>query len=116
MNLKQYITVNGHGSAAKLAKEANINRLYLSQITTGKRKPSPAMAERIAKATGFKVSIESLRPDIAEMFREQQGATQETPNGTEATPTDARSSDTVEIAALEGGITAQGSAQKPVEH
>lgn len=115
MNLKQYITVNGHGSAAKLAKEANINRLYLSQITTGKRKPSPAMAERIAKATGFKVSIESLRPDIAEMFREQQGANLETPHDTEATPA-AGSGNTAEIATLEGGITTQGCTQKPVEH
>ena len=93
MNLKQYITVNGHGSAARLAKQANINRLYLSQITTGKRKPSPAMAERISKATGFSVSIESLRPDIAEMFREQEATHMETPNGKEATS--AGSGDTV---------------------
>ena len=87
MNLKQYITVNGHGSAARLAKQANINRLYLSQITTGKRKPSPAMAERISKATGFSVSIESLRPDIAEMFSKQGATHMETPNGTEAPET-----------------------------
>lgn len=50
--------------------------LYLSQITTGRRKPSAAMASRIAKATGFKVSLESLRPDIYQIFKEQ-GATQQ---------------------------------------
>ena len=101
MNLKQYITVNGHGSAARLAKQANINRLYLSQITTGKRKPSPAMAERISKATGFSVSIESLRPDIAEMFREQGATHMETPNGTEC---HLGSSDASQTTALESGI------------
>ena len=45
------------------------------------------MAERISKATGFSVSIESLRPDIAEMFREQGATHMETPNGTEAPET-----------------------------
>lgn len=34
------------------------------------------MAGRIAKATGFKVSLESLRPDIYQVFKEQ-GATQQ---------------------------------------
>lgn len=52
--------------------------LYLSQITTGRRKPSAVMAGRIAKATGFKVSLESLRPDVYQMFKEQ-GATQQEP-------------------------------------
>ena len=108
MNLKQYITVNGHGSAARLAKQANINRLYLSQITTGKRKPSPAMA------TGFSVSIESLRPDIAEMFREQGATNLESPNGKEATS--AGSGDTVTPTNMEGGAATESSAQKPIEH
>ena len=71
------------------------------------------MAERISKATGFSVSIESLRPDIAEMFREQ-GATQETPNGTEAPA--AGSGDFIKIAALESGAAKESSAQKPIEH
>ena len=116
MNLKQYITANGRGSAAKLAKDAKINRLYLSQITTGNRKPSPAMAERISKATGFKVSIESLRPDIAEIFREQQGGTNlETPHGTEATPA-AGGGDIIETAAVEGGVAAESSASESAQY
>ena len=53
-----------------------MSALYLSQITTGRRKPSAVMAGRIAKATGFKVSLESLRPDIYQVFKEQ-GATQQ---------------------------------------
>lgn len=107
MNLKQYITENGHGSAARLAKQANINRMYLCQITTGRRKPSAAMAERIARATGFVVSIESLRPDIAQMFKDKQGITQtekETLNGTECPTSRSNAS---EITHMESGAVAQ---------
>lgn len=81
MNLKQYITQNGCGSAARLAKAVGMNPLYLSQITTGRRKPSAAMAGRIAKATGFQVSLESLRPDIYKIFNEQGTTEQESQDG-----------------------------------
>ena len=110
MNLKQYITENGRGSAARLAKQANINRMYLCQITTGRRKPSAAMAERIARATGFVVSIESLRPDIAQMFKDKQGATQQ------ETPEHGKECPTSEITRMESGVVAQSSAAEPAQH
>lgn len=51
---------------------------------------------------------------IYEFLRKKQGATQETPNGTEAPA--AGSSNTAEIAALESGAATESSAQKPIEH
>lgn len=59
------------------------------------------MAERISKATGFSVSIESLRPDIAEMFREQGITQQENPNGKECPAP--RSGNASEVTQMEGG-------------
>ncbi|SKA72344.1 hypothetical protein SAMN02745130_01040 [Thiothrix eikelboomii] len=83
-----------------------MSALYLSQITTGRRKPSAVMAGRIAKATGFKVSLESLRPDIYQVFKEQGAIQQETPkNGS----TDDASDDVTPPAEVGGTVQSASS-------
>lgn len=105
MNLKQYITQNGCGSAARLAKAVGMNPLYLSQITTGRRKPSAA------KATGFQVSLESLRPDIYKIFNEQGTTEQESQDGS----TDA-SSDDAQATACPRSTVSSASSQRTDTH
>ena len=47
-----------------IAARANTKPIYLYQIATGVRKPSPDMAKRLHAASGFAVPLASLRPDI----------------------------------------------------
>ena len=47
----------------RLASELGTSRAYLSQIAHGHRKPSAAMAHKIAGACGA-VTVRDLRPDF----------------------------------------------------
>lgn len=47
-----------------IAKRAGTKPIYLYQIAAGVRKPSPDMAKRLHQASGFAVSLNTLRPDV----------------------------------------------------
>lgn len=47
-----------------LARQCNTSVAYLSQIAHGHRRPSPALAFDIWRATHFTWKLKSLRPDI----------------------------------------------------
>jgi DNA-binding transcriptional regulator YdaS (Cro superfamily) len=51
---------------AEIAERAKTQPIYLYQIATGVRRPSTDMAKRLHQATGFAVSLHSLRPDVWE--------------------------------------------------
>lgn len=70
----------------------------------------PTSILRVEKALKGRVT----RYELIDDFFSKQGATQETPHGTEA-PT-AGSGDFIKIAALESGAAKESSAQKPIEH
>lgn len=46
------------------AKQVGTTPIYLSQIATKFRSPSPALAQRIAVETGGQVTLAELRPDV----------------------------------------------------
>jgi DNA-binding transcriptional regulator YdaS (Cro superfamily) len=49
---------------AEIAARAETRPIYLYQIATGVRRPSPEMAKKLHQATGFAVSLHALRPDV----------------------------------------------------
>lgn len=49
---------------AEIAKRAETTPIYLYQIANGLRRPSTDMAKRLHQATGFAVSLHTLRPDV----------------------------------------------------
>jgi DNA-binding transcriptional regulator YdaS (Cro superfamily) len=49
---------------AEIAKRADTAPIYLYQIASGVRRPSPEMAKKLHHATGFAVSLHALRPDV----------------------------------------------------
>ena len=59
MSLKSFIERSGL-KPAQFARKAGISKSYLSEILAGERRPSPQLAEKIAKATKGEVSAESL--------------------------------------------------------
>lgn len=61
MNLAEYLLIEDR---KRLAKAVGVCPAYLYQIATGRRKPSPALAKRIAAATNGAVTLAELRPDV----------------------------------------------------
>jgi DNA-binding transcriptional regulator YdaS (Cro superfamily) len=61
---REYHAALSPAQRAEIAKRANTKAIYLYQIATGVRQPSPDMAKRLNKATGYAVSLHALRPDI----------------------------------------------------
>lgn len=62
MQLAAYL--EKHESAADLARKLGISDGMISHIIYGRRKPSPAMAKQIERATEGRVRRHELRPDI----------------------------------------------------
>jgi DNA-binding transcriptional regulator YdaS (Cro superfamily) len=59
MDLKTYIKKN-RVRQKKLAEETGCRQAMISQIKSGKRRPSPELALRISRATGGQVSVMEL--------------------------------------------------------
>lgn len=89
--MQQYIDKFGMESASKLADKTGTKVSYLKHIAWGLRKPGVKLIEQLIQASERKLTIEGLRPDIYQLVAEEinakQGATQETPHGTEAPET-----------------------------
>lgn len=118
MDMQQYFEKFGMESAIQLADKTGTKVSYLKHIAWGLRKPGIKLIQQLINASGRELTVKGLRPDIYQLVAEEisteQGAYLETPHGTEART--AGSGDDVTPTALEGGITAQSSAQKQIEH
>lgn len=62
--LRSYLDDLPRGALAALARDLEIERVYLSQLLSGYREASPKLCAAIERATGGKVTCEALRPDI----------------------------------------------------
>jgi len=51
-----------------LAERIGCSHNYLRQIRCGMRKPSPRMAKRIETASGGKIKVVDLLPDLADII------------------------------------------------
>lgn len=63
---RQYYDSLTTAQRADIAKRAGTKPIYLYQIAAGVRRPSPAMAKSLHEASGFAVSLHTLRPDVWE--------------------------------------------------
>ena len=64
MNLKQYFKDEPHGSKKEMAEYLGITQTWLGILIRKGRRPSPALAKKIEKATQGLVSAKELRPDL----------------------------------------------------
>lgn len=64
MNLEKYFKTVGPVGVKALAGKAKINHVYLYQMRSGWRRPSPAMARKLAVASGGVLTLHGLRPDV----------------------------------------------------
>ena len=64
MDAKTFLETFGEPEAERVAKEAGTNLAYFKQIMYLARSPSPKLALRLEKASGGRLTRESLRPDI----------------------------------------------------
>lgn len=64
MDLKTYVADLTAEQKRTFAKNAGIQRIYLSQLVTGFRRPSAELSRRLHEASGFRVALNELRPDL----------------------------------------------------
>jgi DNA-binding transcriptional regulator YdaS (Cro superfamily) len=64
MDLKTYVASLTAEQKRAYAKRAGIQRVYLSQLTTGYRLPSPSLSRVLREESGNRVPLYELRPDI----------------------------------------------------
>jgi DNA-binding transcriptional regulator YdaS (Cro superfamily) len=64
MNLKQYFKDEPYGSKKEMADHLGITQTWLGLLIRKARRPSPALAKKIEKATEGLVSAKELRPDL----------------------------------------------------
>jgi DNA-binding transcriptional regulator YdaS (Cro superfamily) len=64
MNLKQYLDGLDRDERESFAKRCRVQYVYLTQLVSGFRKPSPKLAKAIYRESGGAVPLSVLRPDI----------------------------------------------------
>ena len=64
MTLRQYLQSLDAAAKRALASELGVTVVYLHQLCSGFRQPSPDLAIRIESASGGQVRCETLRPDV----------------------------------------------------
>jgi len=64
MTLQEYFASEPHGAKKEMAVHLGITPTWLGLLLRQVRKPSPALAKKIEKATQGLVSAHELRPDI----------------------------------------------------
>lgn len=98
------------GSQQNLAALANLTQPAIHFLAYGRngkaRFPRYETAKKLSKAVGGVIAWHEFM---------EQGATQETPHGTEATPA-AGGGNPAEIAALEGGTATESSTSEPAQY
>lgn len=66
LTFSEYFSKLTDGQLDRLAAHAKTKPVYLYQLAKGIRRPSPDLARRLHAATGKRVSLHALRPDIWE--------------------------------------------------
>lgn len=64
MNAREYHDTHDKAALEELCAAAGTNYAYWRQIAYGHRKPSWKMAQRLAKASKWEMTVLDLRPDI----------------------------------------------------
>lgn len=64
MDIKTYVDQLTPDERDTFAKQAGTTREYLSQIIHGHRQASAALAKELRSASGEKIDLHSIRPDI----------------------------------------------------
>lgn len=64
MTLQEYFIDQPRGAKVKMARALGITKNWVSQLLTGEKRPSPALAVAISKYTKGVVSKKQLRPDL----------------------------------------------------
>ncbi|MFI0399648.1 MAG: hypothetical protein ACH34X_11230 [Thiolinea sp.] len=99
------------GSQRELARVSGVRQSTISVLLNGRNgkifMPRHSTARRFEAATNGRIKWHQF-------FEEEQGATQENPNGTEATA--AGSGDTVTPTNMEGRAAAESSASEPAQY
>ena len=62
--LRDYLGQRERGAHAALARALGIDRVYLSQLVAGGRKPSPELCAAMERHSAGELTCEALRPDI----------------------------------------------------
>ena len=98
------------GSQRELARVSGVRQSTISVLLNGRNgkifMPRHSTARRFEAATNGRIKWHQF-------FEEEQGATQETPNGTEC---HLGSSDASQTTALESGIAKEGCTSQPIEY
>ena len=105
--VKEAMSLTGCRTQEEIAERIGVSQNAIWKLLNGR-----------SKTTKYKTALafEKVTNGAVSRFRflEEQGATQETPNGKEATA--AGSGDTVTPTNMEGRAATESSAQKPIEH
>lgn len=64
MTLQEYFIDQPRGAKVKMARALGVTKNWVSQLLTGEKRPSPALAVAISKYTKGVVTKKNLRPDI----------------------------------------------------
>lgn len=64
MNIRTYLDGAPRGAAAKLAQDAGLHPVTVSQLASGVRAATPGACLAIERATDGAVTCEELRPDL----------------------------------------------------
>ena len=64
MDARKFIDKYGKDEATRVAESAGSRYVYLTQIASGHRKPSPKLARRLVEVSKGRLTLRDLRPDI----------------------------------------------------
>ena len=64
MDALTFLKTAGKAEAERVARAAGSNYVYFSQIAYGHRRPSPDLARKLSEASGGKMTLPKLRPDV----------------------------------------------------
>jgi DNA-binding transcriptional regulator YdaS (Cro superfamily) len=64
MTLQEYFSKQPRGAKTGMARAVGVTKNWISQLLSGEKRPSPALAIAISKYTKGAVTKKNLRPDI----------------------------------------------------
>ncbi|MBQ1784659.1 MAG: helix-turn-helix transcriptional regulator [Gammaproteobacteria bacterium] len=72
--IKGYLATLSPEELAKFATKAGTSVGHLKQLAGGHRKPSLVAASKLAEASGGRLTVAGLRPDLAALIGTEQAA------------------------------------------
>lgn len=64
MDAMKFLQTYGEDEAARVSEAAGSKLSYFKHLAYGHRKASPQLAQRLVKASGGRLTLTGLRPDI----------------------------------------------------